>query len=57
LGSDVNSNAWFTAFAPVDDPQIIVTVLVEQGGEGSKVAGPIARSIFDFWFKNNLISK
>lgn len=44
------THAWFTAFAPVDFPEIILTVLVEEGGEGSKVAGPIAREIMDFWF-------
>lgn len=44
-------HAWFTVFAPVETPQIIATVLVENGGEGSKVAGPIARDIFNYWFK------
>lgn len=44
------SHAWFTAFSPTDFPDIVVTVLVERGGEGSKVAGPIARSIFDYRF-------
>ncbi|OGM59742.1 hypothetical protein A3A75_02210 [Candidatus Woesebacteria bacterium RIFCSPLOWO2_01_FULL_39_10] len=44
-------HAWFTVFAPVEEPQIVATVLVENGGEGSKVAGPIAREIFNFWFK------
>jgi len=29
----------------------VVTVLVENGGEGSRIAGPIAREIFDYWFK------
>ena len=48
-----DTHAWFSVFAPYDDPQIIATVLVERGGEGSKVAGPIAREIFDFWFGNN----
>jgi penicillin-binding protein 2 len=44
------THAWFAAFAPADDPQIVVTVLVEKGGEGSREAAPIARSIFDYWF-------
>lgn len=44
-------HAWFTAFGPADNPEIILTVLVENGGEGSKVAGPIAREIFDYWFE------
>jgi cell division protein FtsI/penicillin-binding protein 2 len=47
---DGKSHAWFTAFAPVDNPQIVATVLFEQGGEGSKVAGPVERKIFDYIF-------
>jgi penicillin-binding protein 2 len=49
---DGKTHAWFTAFAPVANPDFILTVLVERGGEGSKVAGPIARKIFDYWFVN-----
>lgn len=44
-------HAWFTAFAPSEDPEIVTTVLVENGGEGSSVAAPIAREIFNYWFK------
>lgn len=44
------THAWFTAFAPYDFPEIVATVLVEKGGEGAYVAGPIAREIFDYWF-------
>ena len=40
-------HAWFTAFAPADNPSIAIAVLVENGGGGSSVAGPIARAIFD----------
>lgn len=46
---DGKTHAWFTLFAPADFPEIILTVLVEGGGEGSKVAGPIAREIMDYW--------
>lgn len=49
-GGDENSHAWFEVFAPVNNPEIVATVLVEKGGEGSKVAGPIAREIFNYWF-------
>lgn len=49
-----DTHAWFTLFAPVDLPQIVVTVIVERAGEGSKVAGPIARKIMDYWnLRNN----
>ena len=44
------SHAWFTVFAPAEDPTISVTVLVEGGGEGSRVAAPIARKILAKYF-------
>ena len=44
------THAWLTAFAPVEDPTISVTVLVEGGGEGSRVAAPIARKILAKYF-------
>ena len=40
-------HAWFIAFAPADAPQIAVAVLVENGGGGSSVAGPVAREVID----------
>jgi penicillin-binding protein 2 len=40
-------HAWFMAFAPVDDPQIALAVLVENGGGGSSVAAPVAREVID----------
>lgn len=43
-------HAWFTAFAPVTEPEISVTVLVEGAGEGSDVAAPIAKKVFEEWF-------
>lgn len=39
-------HAWFAAYAPADDPQVVVVVLVERGGMGGQVAAPIARRIF-----------
>lgn len=43
-------HAWFTGFAPYDNPQIVITVLVEEGKEGSTVAVPIAREIMQWYF-------
>lgn len=44
------SHAWFVGFAPVENPQLVVSVLVEEGGSGGKAAAPVARSIFDAYF-------
>ena len=43
-------HAWFTVFAPFEKPEIVLTVLVEEGGQGSEVAAPIARDILEFYF-------
>jgi len=47
-----NPHAWFTAFAPFDDPVISITVIIEDGGEGSAVAAPVAREILDWMYQN-----
>lgn len=47
------THAWFTAFAPVDNPQISVTVLAEAGGEGSVIAAPVAKKILEMYFNGN----
>ncbi len=46
------THAWLTAFAPVEKPEIVVTALVEGGGEGSAVAAPIAKAVLSEWFKD-----
>lgn len=45
-----NPHAWFTAFAPYDFPQMAITVMIENGGEGSSVAAPVAKDILDWYF-------
>lgn len=50
-GSGYKTHAWFTVFAPAEKPEIVLTVLVEGGGEGSDVAAPIARKILEKWFE------
>lgn len=45
------THAWFVGFAPAEDPQISVCVIVEEGGSGGRTAGPIARAIFDAYLK------
>jgi len=43
-------HAWFTGFAPYENPQIVITVLVEEGVEGSTIAVLIARDILNWYF-------
>ncbi|MCX6778643.1 MAG: penicillin-binding protein 2, partial [Candidatus Magasanikbacteria bacterium] len=45
------NHAWFTSFAPYDNPKVVLTVLVEEGGEGSAVAAPIAKNFFSWYEK------
>ena len=42
-------HAWFTCFAPEENPQIVVTVLVEHGGFGAQAALPIAKRLLEAW--------
>lgn len=44
------SHAWFAAYAPQDNPEIAVVVLVENSCEGSEVAAPIVREVFTKYF-------
>ena len=53
------NHAWFIGFAPYDKPEICVTILVENGGDGSAAAAPVAAKIIQKYFqlKNNKIVK
>jgi len=48
--STKDPHAWFTCFAPYDKPQIAIAVLVEESGEGSDVALPVAQKVIEWWF-------
>ncbi len=43
-------HAWFTSFAPANNPELVVTVFAEHGGGGSKVAAPIAQALYAKYF-------
>jgi peptidoglycan glycosyltransferase len=45
-----DSHAWFTGFAPADDPKICVTIIIEKAGSGGEYAVPVAKRIFDAYF-------
>lgn len=45
-----DSHAWFTGFAPVENPEICVTIIIEGAGAGGDYAVPIAKRLFDAYF-------
>lgn len=47
---DKETHAWFVGFAPAEQPRVVVSVIVEEGGSGGQAAAPIARAIFDRYF-------
>lgn len=46
-----DSHAWFTGFAPAENPEIAVTVIIEGAGSGGDYAVPMARRVFDAYFE------
>lgn len=50
FNNNKNAHAWFTCFAPFDNPEIAMAILIEEGGEGSAVSAPIAKKILRYWW-------
>ena len=46
-------NALFVGFAPAEHPKIVVSVTIENGEAGGRVAGPVVREILDAWLLDN----
>lgn len=44
------THAWFECYAPYDNPEIAVVVMVEGGGEGYDVAAPVAKEILNYYY-------
>ena len=45
-----NPHAWFTVFCPFEAPEISLTILIEEAGEGSSISGPVARKVLEWYF-------
>jgi penicillin-binding protein 2 len=48
------ADSWFVGFGPFENPQIVVAVLIENGGDGGDVAGPVAREVFRMFYVTHL---
>ena len=49
-GAGQTSHAWFAVYAPYEDPEIVVLVFLENGGQGSYNAAPLARQVLETYF-------
>jgi len=47
-----STHGWFASYAPADDPEILVVVFMEGGGHGGSVAAPVAKKIYEAYFRN-----
>ena len=52
LGGSGEPHSWFIGFAPAEDPQVVIAVLVEQAGRGGEVAAPIAGRLMTQWLES-----
>jgi cell division protein FtsI/penicillin-binding protein 2 len=50
FGTGDQTHGWFVSFAPYDDPQIAMAVLVEGGGEGFTNAVPVTKDVYQWYF-------
>ena len=51
LGERFRDHAWFVSFAPVEDPLLAVSVIVENSGHGGQFAAPVAKKVFETFFR------
>jgi penicillin-binding protein 2 len=51
------SHAWITTYAPYNDPQFVVTVLIEHGGHGGSTSAPMAADIYRWLFAHGYFKK
>ncbi len=55
LRRELHDHAWFVAYAPYENPQVIVAIILENAGGGSSNAAPVVRKIMDFYLNNRLL--
>ncbi|MEX1111931.1 MAG: penicillin-binding protein 2 [Candidatus Andersenbacteria bacterium] len=54
VGGTEATHAWFASFGPYEQPELVLTVLLEKGGEGDKDAVPFAKEIWQWWADNRI---
>ncbi len=51
------THAWFAGFAPYENPELVIVILVEGGGEGSSTAVPVAKEVLSWYFTQRAAAK
>ncbi len=51
------NHAWFVAYAPADDPEVAVSIIIEHGGQGGEVAAPLARKFLASYFAKSQVAR
>jgi penicillin-binding protein 2 len=49
-GSKSEPHSWFVSFAPYEDPEIVLVILIEHGGEGHETSIPVAKEFYEWYF-------
>ncbi|MCP4664324.1 MAG: penicillin-binding protein 2 [bacterium] len=57
LAPELRDHAWFASYAPAADPRLVVVVFVEHGGAGSTAAAPLARTLYEQYFRTELAQR
>jgi len=55
IAEKLRDHALFTGFAPIEEPQVAIAIIVENAGSGSSKAAPLARELLDEYFIKNPI--
>jgi len=50
FGTRGEAHAWFVGYAPYEEPQIVLTILIEGGGSGDQAAVPVAKEVLEWYF-------
>jgi penicillin-binding protein 2 len=54
LPFEQRDHGWFASFAPFSAPELVVVVFIEHGGHGSNAAAPVAREVYETYFRDHL---
>ena len=54
LKKELHDHAWFIAYAPYENPELVIAIILENAGGGSSNAAPVVRQIMDYYLLQRL---